>query len=136
LTEIINELPIEFEYDWINDLDMVVNKNYDMTFIDTYHIYGQLKRELEKYSKITNKYIIMHDTEIDGDYGELYRCGYKNENELYEKANIISKNINIPVNEILLGLNVAINEFLENNKDWVLDKKLDNNNGLTILSRL
>jgi hypothetical protein len=48
LVEIIKDLPIEFKYDWVNDLDiivdMIVDKNYDMTFIDTYHVYAQLKR--------------------------------------------------------------------------------------------
>lgn len=28
-------------------------------FIDTWHVYEELKRELNKFSKITNKYIIL-----------------------------------------------------------------------------
>ena len=27
-----------------------------MTFIDTWHVYAQLKRELKKFSRFTNKY--------------------------------------------------------------------------------
>lgn len=53
------------EYKWINDLLLTFDKNFDMVFIYTLHIYGKLKRELNKFSKITNKYIIMHDTTID-----------------------------------------------------------------------
>ena len=58
----------------INDLDLNINENYDLTFIDTWHVYGQLKRELDKFSKITNKYIIMHDTTVDELLGESIRC--------------------------------------------------------------
>jgi hypothetical protein len=136
LVEIITELPIEFNYNWVNDLDMVVEKNYDMTFIDTYHVYGLLKRELNKYSKITNKYIIMHDTEIDGINGELYRCGYKSESELYNNAITMSNKIGIPTDEILKGLLPAIYEFLNNNTNWVIDNIYTNNNGLTVLRRI
>jgi hypothetical protein len=136
LVEIIKELPIDFKYEWVNDLDMVVEKNYDMTFIDTYHVYGLLKRELNKYSKITNKYIIMHDTEIDGINGELYRCGYNSESELYNKSITMSNKIGIPSDEILKGLLPAIYEFLNNNTNWVIDNIYTNNNGLTVLRRI
>lgn len=127
LQSIMNDLPIEFQYKWISDLDMVVEENYDMTFIDTFHVYGQLKRELEKYSKITNKYIIMHDTEVDGIYGEAIRAGWN--------AEELSKKVGMPVDEITKGLLPALDEFLGNNKEWVLEKMYTNNNGLTILRR-
>ena len=51
-------------------------EKFDLTFIDTWHVYGQLKRELTKFNKITNKYIIMHDTTIDGYLGESLRMGW------------------------------------------------------------
>ena len=35
------------EYEWINDLDLdLKDRRFDLTFIDTWHVYGQLKREL------------------------------------------------------------------------------------------
>jgi len=136
LVEIIKELPIEFKYEWINDLDMVVDKNYDMTFIDTFHVYGQLKRELNKYSKITNKYIIMHDTEIDAIKGELYRSGCNSQLELYNKSISVSNQTGIPSDELLKGLLPAIYEFLNDNTNWVIDNIYTNNNGLTILRRI
>jgi hypothetical protein len=42
---------------------------------------------------------------------------------------------NIPEEEILKGLKPAIDEFLNENKDWVLHKHYENNNGLTIILR-
>ena len=47
-----------------------------MVFIDTWHVYGQLKRELERYKNESRKYLVMHDTTVDGIYGEEIRMGY------------------------------------------------------------
>jgi hypothetical protein len=133
--EITTALPIDVRYCWMNDLEMTVNHNYDMTFIDTLHVYGQLKRELEHYCNVTNKYIIMHDTTIDGENGELYRKGLSYE-QLYQYANNLGAEIGIPANELLLGLIPAVREFLQNHPEWIMEKQYTNNNGLTILKRI
>jgi len=130
---------VSVKYAWINNLDLVFspNETYDLTFIDTWHVYGQLKRELDKFSKITNKYIIMHDTEIDGIEGEtkrsngLYNWLYVGNN----LAGLVSRT-GIPKHEILKGLLPAIDEFLSANTNWIMDKQYKNNNGLTILKRI
>lgn len=114
----------------INNLNLELDENYDMVFIDTFHVYGQLKRELNKFSKITNKYIIMHDTEVDainGEYLRLYYC--------IPDIKELSISTGIPVEEIKCGLRPAINEFLQENKNWVVHQHFTNNNGLTILKR-
>jgi FkbM family methyltransferase len=118
---------IKINYEWINDLKLEVHKNYDLTFIDTWHVYGQLKRELEKYSKVTNKYIIMHDTTVDEILGETIRNGW----------NAIEQSLvsGFPIEEINCGLWSAVEEFLQNNTDWVLKERYTNNNGLTILEK-
>jgi hypothetical protein len=134
IIEIANDLEVELKYEWISDLEMNITENYDLTFIDTFHVYGQLKRELDKFSKITNKYIIMHDTTVDEKYGEIYRC-YYNEDAARNEASRVSKTTNIPEDELLKGLWPAIEEFLDNNQDWTLCKRYMNNNGLTILEK-
>lgn len=121
-------LDIELNYEWINDLDMNVSEDVDLTFIDTWHIYGQLKRELNKYSKVTKKYIIMHDTSVDEICGETIRSGWNAEEQSRESG--------FPVEEIIKGLGPAIDEFLADNKEWILKEKFTNNNGLTILERM
>ena len=123
---------ISVKYEWRNNLDLefLNDETYDLTFIDTWHVYGQLKRELEKFSKITNKYIIMHDTEIDGIEGETKRS-----NELYNLDGLVART-NIPKHEILKGLLPAIDEFLIANTNWIMHAQYKNNNGLTILKRL
>lgn len=119
---------IDIRYFWINDLDLNLDSNIDLTFIDTWHVYGHLKRELEKFSKITNKYIIMHDTTLDAIYGESIRCNWNVQDQ--------SKKTGIPCEEITKGLQPAIDEFLQLNKDWKIHEVFTNNNGLTVLKRV
>ena len=69
---------LTIKYKWINDLELETSP-VDLTFIDTYHIYGQLRRELNKFAPLTKKYIIMHDTEVDKVYGECLRNGWSPE---------------------------------------------------------
>ena len=121
---------IDLTFEWKNNLELEFGSTtYDMTFIDTWHVYGQLKRELTKFSKITDKYIVLHDTTVDGEFGETIR--------LYGPRAAIkqSKNSGIPVDEITKGLWPAVEEFLESNTEWKLVKRYTNNNGLTILGK-
>ena len=128
LLYITKELDIKINYEWISDLKLKTTQNYDLTFIDTWHVYGQLKRELEKYSKITNKYIIMHDTTVDEEFGETIRCGL---NAIQQ-----SQITGFSIKEINCGLWPAVEEFLLDNKNWILKERYTNNNGLTILERV
>ena len=122
------KLPISIEYEFINNLKLELKEKYDLTFIDTWHVYGQLKRELEKFAPNTNKYIIMHDTTVDEWQGETIRMKLD--------ANQQSIDSGFPLEEINKGIWPAISEFLDTNKDWVLLERYTNNNGLTILQRI
>ena len=128
LVEYTNNTELLIQYEWCNDLDLdITNKNFDLVFIDTWHVYGQLKRELNKFSKITNKYIIMHDTTIDAINGETVRMKWDAKQQSIDN--------NIPEDEIIKGLIPAINEFLLINPNWKIKEKYENNNGLTILEK-
>ena len=123
------DVNIDISFQWINDLEMCTdNLENDLTFIDTWHVYAQLKRELEKFSKITKKYIIMHDTVVDAFQGETIRCGWDATKQSLETG--------YPIEEINRGLVPAIQEFLEKNPDWILFEHYENNNGLTILKHV
>jgi hypothetical protein len=99
----------------------------DLLFIDTWHIYGHLKRELEYWHEYAKKFIILHDTTVDEHYGETIRMNLDHVQQ--------SKTTGIPVEEILKGLGPAVTEFIEKHPEWIVDLKLTNNNGLTILKR-
>jgi hypothetical protein len=106
-----------------NSLTVILPQR-DMTFIDTWHIYGQLKKELDYHSKLTNKYIIMHDTtsyEFTGEFSNLEK--------MVEESQFTKE-------EIKKGLWHAIDDFLKNNNNWILHERLTNNNGLTILKKI
>jgi hypothetical protein len=100
----------------------------DLLFIDTWHVYGHLKRELAYWYSSVKKYIIMHDTTVDEWIGETIRCRWNAQQQ--------SKETGIPVDEINKGLWPAIEEFLKDHPEWVIEKRYTHNNGLTILKRL
>jgi len=108
-----------------SDLDVPLKK-CDLLFIDTYHVYGQLKRELERWHNSVSKYIILHDTEVDAEYGESIRC--------HHNIPQMSKLTGIPIHEITKGLKPALDEFLATT-DWKIEEHFTNNNGLTVLSK-
>lgn len=131
ITELLcatKSLPIQIQFEWKNNLELDLSENFDLTFIDTWHVYGQLKRELQKFAPITNKYIIMHDTTVDEWQGETIRCGMNARDQ--------SMFSGFPLEEINKGLWFAVQEFLNSNTNWVVHERFTNNNGLTILRRV
>lgn len=126
---------VAFEFARGNDLKLDIGKHtlfagpVDLTFIDTWHVYGQLRRELEKFAPLTRKYIVMHDTEVDAIRGESIRCNW-NTAEQAERSGF-------PETEIRRGLRPAVEEFLEENAGvWRMKVHYSNNNGLTVLERI
>ncbi len=128
ILKISENLNINLEFEWRNNLKLELDRNFDLVFIDTWHVYGQLKRELKKFSAVTNKYIILHDTTLDGDIGETIRLGWDSEQQSRESGYTIE--------EIEKGLWPAVEEFLDENENWQLEKRFTNCNGLTILKNI
>jgi hypothetical protein len=110
-----------------SDLDCPL-VNTDLLFIDTWHIYGHLKRELARWNGSVRKFIILHDTTVDEVWGETLRLGLNPQQQSVESG--------IPVEEITKGLWPAVTEFLNDHPEWKVDLRLTNNNGLTILRRV
>jgi hypothetical protein len=110
-----------------SDLDCPLIQT-DLLFIDTWHVYGQLKRELNRWNTSVNKFIILHDTTTDEWYGETMRNHWNAEEQ--------SRIYGIPVEEINKGLWPAVEEFLKEHPEWTVELRLTNNNGLTILRRV
>ncbi len=100
----------------------------DLVFIDTWHIYAQLKRELEYWGSYAKKYLILHDTTVDEWDGESIRGRFNIQKQAAETG--------WPAEEIAKGLWPAVEEYLEAHPEWVLERRFVNNNGLTILRRV
>lgn len=79
----------------------------DALMVDTRHCYEQLIQELNLHAKNVRKWILCHDTNIFGEHGD---DGGK-------------------------GLNYALKEFLELNKEWREIYRTEKNNGLTIIEK-
>lgn len=127
LLEKARGLPIQIDYTWINDLELNLVEPVDMVFIDTWHVYAQLKRELIQFAPLTKKYIVMHDTEVDALEGETIRQHMNG----HEQARLTG----FPLEEILCGLKKAVDDFLADHPEWRIKEVFTNCNGLTILER-
>lgn len=124
------EVGIKMTFIQSDILKLQTYENVDLFFIDTFHIYGQLKRELEMFNTKVNKYIIMHDTTVDAIEGEIIRCkGVYNLQKIKQQTGWTEK-------ELLTGLWPAVTEFLELHPEWQLEHRYTNNNGLTVLRRV
>ena len=95
----------------------------DLLFIDTFHTYEQLTRELTLHSHKAKKYLAFHDTTSFGFRDEAdYHC-VSDEVKNIEKRRT--------------GLVPAIDEFMKSELGscWEVEKIYMNNNGFTILKR-
>ena len=120
-------LPVVVKAHWGSDLEMPIDHAVDLVFIDTWHVYGQLKRELERFAPYARKYIIMHDTETFGRTGEAKRKG--NVKDMMRQTGYTQ-------DEVEKGLLYALEEFMEAHADeWEVAEVFTNNNGLTVLRR-
>jgi SAM-dependent methyltransferase len=79
----------------------------DLLFIDTWHTYEQLRQEFRRHATKARKFIVLHDTTSFGTRGE----------------------------DGGQGLWPAVEEFLNDHPEWVVERKVEFNNGLTTLRR-
>lgn len=100
----------------------------DLLFIDTWHCYGHLKRELMAHHASTMKYIIMHDTTVDEWDGEAVRCNHD--------VGRMARESGYPEHEVRRGVWPACHEFLIEHPEWTVAERSVNNNGLTVLARM
>ena len=107
---------------------VVLPHEFDLLFIDTLHVYGQLKSELWAHQGRVRRFIVLHDTEVDGNKGEVLRMGWD--------ACKMAQDTGMKEEELLQGLGRAIQEFLATFPEWVQRSHFANNNGLTVLARV
>ena len=88
--------------------DFVDYDSVDLLLVDSVHTYDQVKKELKTHSSKINKYIMFHDTVSYGAIGQ-------DNND---------------------GIVKAINEFLEENKEWKIIYEVSNNHGFMILEKI
>jgi hypothetical protein len=99
---------LDFEFK-IADVLKIEIEETDFLFLDTWHVYEQVRDELALHASKVRKYIGFHDIVSWGEVGET--PGYE-------------------------GINRAISEFLETHPEWEIAEKHLNNNGLLIIKRI
>jgi hypothetical protein len=104
------DINVNFLFSQADVLNIEIEET-DLLLIDTYHEYNQIKQELKLHGNKVKKYLIFHDTTTFGEFGETFKV-----------PNTI-------------GIWPAIEEFMLENKEWRIEERLTNNNGLTILKR-
>jgi len=109
LFEMARQLGSKAQYIQANVLDIKIPST-DMLFIDTWHTYGQLRKELKLHGNQAQKYLIFHDTHTFGLSGE----------DGQDRRGLLS----------------AIIEFVIANPHWRFHTYRTNNNGLTVLERI
>jgi hypothetical protein len=113
----------EIDFTFIEQDSLTYNiDSCDLLFLDTWHDFLQLKKELNRHHSNVKKYIIFHDT-----------VSYMN---VDEKSHDEMGKLNDVETNLPKGLWPAIEEFLYHNKDWIIWEKKPNNNGLTVLKRI
>jgi len=111
---------LKFNFVEANVLEIDIEET-DLLFIDTWHHYNQLKKELKKHSHKARKYICFHDT-----------TSFEHRSEPTTSENRFNGEL-----DWNKGLWDAVTEFLEENKDtWRLKERYTNNNGFTIIERI
>ena len=94
----------------------------DLLFIDTWHCYAQLAKELKLHGHKAKKYIAFHDTFSYGTRGEGYP----------------SMDIHHPHRDTMDGsggIRPAIDEFLEAHREWSIEHETKQNNGLIVIAK-
>lgn len=105
----------------IGDTLSVSIEQTDLLFIDTLHTYNQLFSELNLHADKVRKYIILHDTTT---FGRIDEQIYEHASQLIKTRETTKK-----------GLRTAMEDFLNENENWVILEDKTNNNGLTILHK-
>jgi len=98
---------VDFRFVRANVLETEMEET-DFLFLDTWHVYHQVKEELRLHASKVKKYIAFHDTVSFGVVGESH--GHE-------------------------GINRAISEFLTENSEWKVEREFLNNNGLLVIKR-
>jgi len=120
------------DVEYINDNSINVEiEECDMLFIDSWHHYYQLRKELKIHSSKVKKYIVFHDTISCGSNGEDWKSWGNGSKIQYEK---LCKDLDTDKIDNI-GINSAIFEFLSENPQWHVKTHYKNNNGLTVLEK-
>ena len=114
-----------------SQLDATVLGNFDMLIINTWNTYCQYKYDLDKYSSLINKYIVLTITKRHDDSdSDLYNREPNNgDYSEYPTALVQSRGNK-------RGLVPAIQDFLAEHPEWKISMVYNNGFGITVLEKV
>lgn len=125
---------------WTPKMQEVTDLNFKVLFngqeippanilsINSWSVYGNIRRLIAKYSHYVKKYIIIYGTTLDAQWGESLR---KNHNIQFE-----SSQSGHSEETIKKGIWPAIEDFLKENRNWELYARIMEGSGITVLNRI
>src|ERR1700748_2064190 len=105
-----------FKFIQANVLEIEIEET-DFLFIDTFHTFTQLTKELQLHANKAKKFLGFHDTVTFGQVGQEWMPG---------TADFMNCG---------RGILPAIENFLNDNPEWIKYQEFDFNNGMIILKR-
>lgn len=115
--DLSHEHGVDFEFIQADVLKIEIEET-DLLFLDTWHTYDQVKRELELHANKVRHFIMFHDTT------SFEFCNESSEHENTWEGEMTKQ-----------GVWRAIEEFLYENREWTLHERLRSNFGLTVIRR-
>lgn len=125
--DMCNKYNVEYEFIQGNSAYVKIEPT-DLLFIDSWHTYGTMIRELENNHKKVRKYMLFHDVITDGCFSESVRYSWDIEQQSKESGH--------SEEEIFIGILPAIKEFLKKHPEWRVKEFFKNNHGLLVLERI
>mmetsp|Transcript_31639 Transcript_31639/g.94227 ORF Transcript_31639/g.94227 Transcript_31639/m.94227 type:complete len:258 (-) Transcript_31639:65-838(-) len=125
--QIAAALGIRYRFQQADSLELELEES-DLLFIDTFHAYPQLRRELRRHAPRVRRYIILHDTTVDANVSECRRS-------LDIDCASLAAKLGCTMDEVHRGLWPAVQELLAEAPEWRLLRRYEHNHGLTVLHR-
>lgn len=125
LKKFANDKNIELEFYEGDSLQINIQET-DLLFLDSRHFYEHVILELQRHAPMTKKYIIVHDVNYPYDKKVMM---WRYINDLIKR----------PKSELVWAtytykkVRQAVEEFLNDNKDWTLLEDVKENSGMMIL---
>ncbi len=125
---------ISVNYHQATTFDFTLNAPVDLLHIDAYHSYRHVTYELETFSSLVRKFIIIHDTSWP--FGYVDQDANLQENRQILQINLANES-KLPayINREKQGTWTAVQDFLSNHPEWFLQRRSHVGTGLTVLQR-
>lgn len=114
------------EFYWQDDLTLDLTRHVDMVVIDTIRMYAHLRLELQKFSRLARRYIVILNTTKYDTRGEFFQD--------QKQTRRVCSMYGYAEEDVDRGMMPAIQEFLDaSSTEWSVDTVDHQENGIVVL---